>query len=26
VYRTLDNKTLKSINYSPTDLASVLNR
>ncbi len=26
VYRTSDNKTLKSINYSPTDLASVLNK
>jgi predicted HAD superfamily Cof-like phosphohydrolase len=25
VYRTSDNKTLKSINYSPADLASILN-
>ena len=25
VYRTADNKTLKSINYSPADLKSILN-
>ncbi len=26
VYRTADNKTIKSINYSPTDLEGILNR
>jgi predicted HAD superfamily Cof-like phosphohydrolase len=26
VYRTADNKTIKSINYSPADLESILNR
>lgn len=26
VYRTSDNKTLKSVNYSPADLESILNR
>ncbi|MEL6866504.1 MAG: nucleoside triphosphate pyrophosphohydrolase family protein [Bacteroidota bacterium] len=26
VYRSSDNKTLKSINYSPADLASILNK
>ncbi|NJO63409.1 MAG: nucleoside triphosphate pyrophosphohydrolase family protein [Richelia sp. RM2_1_2] len=26
VYRTSDNKTVKSINYSPADLASIVNR
>jgi predicted HAD superfamily Cof-like phosphohydrolase len=26
VYRTTDNKTLKSVNYSPADLAAIINR
>jgi|SRR6185503_1488575 len=26
VYRTTDNKTLKSVNYSPADLAAILNK
>ncbi len=26
VYRTADNKTLKSVNYSPADLSTILNR